>query len=287
MPHSSAFTESRSAWAFLIATLVACSPVRAGAVDVPDATYKALPCRPTIACTADLVPPGVVELEIGYIYRRLGSRANQHSVPFLLKLTLAEWAQIQFGSNGPTIASPPAPARFFDDLTLGLKLHLKDQSNDSPSLSVSATASIPLGSQEGYLRTYDAFFIAYITKDIRWLHADLNLGLNLWRLDTDLLAQPWIALALSVALPHGLGPMIELYYFRDAAPIEPADAGTLIALSYQPRPWVVFDVGVDIGLVTATRAVSAFVGATIIPLDLWDTGVERRARIERETRLER
>ncbi len=63
---------------------------------------KALPCRPTIACTADIVPPGSFELEIGYLFRKLRSPLLQHSVPFLAKLTLAEWVQLQVGGNGPT-----------------------------------------------------------------------------------------------------------------------------------------------------------------------------------------
>jgi hypothetical protein len=259
----------------------------AQAIDFPDASYKALPCRPTIACTADIVPPGVIELEMGYLYRRLARAVNQQSVPFLLKLTLAEWAQLQFGSNGPTFASMPVPARFFDDVTLGLKLHLQDQEARIPSLSFSATASIPTRAAEGYLRTYDALFIFYVTKDFAWLHADLNLGLNLWQLEAAPHTQPWLALALSVALPRGFGPMLELYYFSDAAPVAPSDAGMLVALSYQPRNWIVFDAGFDVGFVAATRSASAFAGLTFIPLDLWETSRERRARHERETRHER
>ena len=78
---------------FVVAALESSS-----AADVtPDPSYSALPCRPTIACTADFVPPGVMELELGYIYRRLGDGANQSSLPFLLKLTLLEWVQLQIG----------------------------------------------------------------------------------------------------------------------------------------------------------------------------------------------
>lgn len=244
-------------------------PTAARAVDLPDADEKALPCRPTIACTADFVPPGAVELELGYLYRRLGSGVDQHSLPFLLKLTLAEWVQLQVGSNGPTFASAAAPTRFFDDVTLGLKLHLHDQDAHTPSVSLSASASLPTAAAAGYLRTYDALFILYVTKDVRWLHADLNLGLNLWQLDATPRPQPWAALALSTTLRRGFGPMIELYYFGDAAPIAPRDGGLLVALSYQPRSWIVLDAGGDVGLVQATRAVSAFVGATILVMKLW------------------
>jgi hypothetical protein len=30
---------------------------------------QTLPCRPTIACTADIVPPGAFELETGVLFR--------------------------------------------------------------------------------------------------------------------------------------------------------------------------------------------------------------------------
>ena len=212
---------------------VAAAHPRLGAADVtPDPSYSALPCRPTIACTADFVPPGVMELESGYIYRRLGDGANQSSIPFLLKLTLLEWVQLQIGSNGPTVASAPSEARFFDDITVGLKFHLHDQTRHTPSISLSSTLSIPTFQATGYTRTYDALFTACVTKDFGWLHADWNVGGNVWRLEGPPLPQAWTALALSVPLPRHFGAMLEVYYFSDAAPVNPRDGGLLAAVSY-------------------------------------------------------
>jgi hypothetical protein len=226
----------------------------------------ALPCRPTIACTADIVPPGHLELEMGFIDRVLAHDLQQQQLPFLFKLTLARWAQLQVGSNGPTFGQAAA---YFDDATIGVKLHVHDQTRLVPSLSLSGTASLPTVSAPGYVRTYDAFWIAYITKDLDWLHADLNLGLNLWRLDGSPLVQPWIALALSVALGHGVGAMAEGYDFSDAAPVSARDAGILMAISYQPVRRLVLDVGPDIGLVHDTRILSLFIGATVLFEPLW------------------
>ncbi len=256
----------------LLVLALAASPARADLT--PDPSYSALPCRPTIACTADFVPPGVVELEAGYIFRRLGSGANENALPFLLKLTLVEWAQLQIGSNGETWVSGE---HYFDDVTAGVKLRFHRQSDHVPALSASATISIPTAAATGYVRTYDALFTAYATKDFDWLHADLNVGLNVWRLEDAPLTQAWIALALSVQIGHGFGAMLESYYFSSAAPVSPRDAGVLAAISYQPRKWIVLDAGPDLGLVPATRTASAFVGVTIIPLDLWDTDDERHA----------
>ncbi|MGE5182311.1 MAG: hypothetical protein ACM31C_09630 [Acidobacteriota bacterium] len=227
--------------------------------------YTALPCRPTIACTADFVPPGVLEIESGYLYRRLAGGVNQSSLPFLVKLTLAPWAQLQVGSNGPTLQGD---AHYLDDVTAGLKVQLRRQTAHVPSISLSATASVPTFAASGYLRTYDALAIAYVTKDLGWLHADWNLGLSAWRLDATTITQAWTALALSTPLGAGFGAMLEGYTFSDAAPIAPRDAGILAAVSYQPRWWIVLDAGPDVGL-TATRVASAFAGVTFIAGELW------------------
>ena len=98
-----------SAFGIVLAALLAASAT-AHADGWPDDRDRVLPCRPTIACTAELVPPGTFEVEAGYLYRRSGTGATQRSSPFLLKLTLAAWAQVQVGSNG-YVNEPTSPAK--------------------------------------------------------------------------------------------------------------------------------------------------------------------------------
>jgi hypothetical protein len=253
-------------WTPLALLFVACPGV-ARAVEPGDT--RTLPCRPTIACTADLVPPGAFELETGALHRRIDGAARQWTFPFLAKLTLVEWAQVQVGSNGYSFARGNVPAQYLDDATVGVKFHLLDQGETSPSLSVSGTASIPTFRGDGYLRTYDALFVVYATKDIGALHADLNVGANAWRLDGDPRPQEWIALALSTSLPRPFGVMAEGYYLTDAAPIATRDGGFLFALCHSPKRWLMFDFGGDVGWFPATRAYSVFVGMSIVPTLLW------------------
>ncbi len=243
----------------------------ARAVSLPDGETRSLPCRPTIACTADIVAPGAFELEMGYLYRRLDGGVNQHSIPFLAKLSVAEWLQIQVGGNGPTFADGPVAVRYVDDITAGLKFHLLDQRGWVPSVSVSATLSLPISAAQGFIRTYDALFTTYVSKDFGWLHADFNVGLNLWRLEGPVAVQPWTALSLSVGLPANFGTMLEGYVFAGAAPVSPRDAGVLTGATYSPEPWLVFDLGVDVGLIHATRVVSLFAGMTVVPVRWWGT----------------
>jgi hypothetical protein len=240
-----------------------------------DDNRQALPCRPTIACTADIVPPGSFELEVGYLLRKLHNSTLQHSVPFLAKLTLAEWVQLQLGSNGFTLANAPVPTSYFDDIQTGLKFHLANQAQHVPSVSGSVELSIPLAVAPGYIRTYDLLTTLYITKDFSWLHADFNLGLNLWRLDGPVLPQPWTALALSVELLGRFTVMAENYFFSDASPISSKDGGLLLAVAFPLRHWLVFDVGGDVGYFPSQRSVSALVGITILPVALWETRPQR------------
>lgn len=247
----------RSSEALLVIALLA---------GVARADVSALPCRPTIACTADIVPSGTFEVEAGYLYRRLAHEKNQSSVPFLLKLSLTDALQLQIGSNGPTFGPGQS---YFDDLIVGLKLRVTRQRERMPAIALSAEVSIPTAEAMGYLRTYDALFTGYVTKDIGWLHADYNVGLSVWQFESTPLTQLWTALALSVPIGGGFGAMIEGYVFSDAAPVAARDAGVLSAISYQPRKWLVIDAGPDVGLEHATRIVSAFVGVTIDPVALW------------------
>lgn len=224
------------------------------------------PCRPTIACTAQIEDAGLLTLEAGYLLRRLSGNVTQQSAPFLIKLSFNDWLQGQLGSNGPTAADGPTPAQFHDDVTAGIKARLLRR--ESTAVSVSATLSAPLPSQTGYLRTWDALFTGYLSQRLPLgVTADLNLGLNVWRIEGAPLPQPWAALSFNRDLPAGLTAMAEVYRFGGADPVSPRDAGLLLALSLGVASWLVFDGGVDAGL-GARRSVSIFAGATVAPARL-------------------
>jgi hypothetical protein len=265
------------ALAVAIGLAFATAPRSARAADPPDARDRTLPCRPTIACTADFVPPGTVDLEAGALFRSLGpsnprgrtSGTRQWTFPFLAKLTLEPWVQLQVGSNGLTAATGLAPQSYFDDVVVGLKFHLVDQTRRTPSISLSAEVSVPTFAGPGYVRTLDSFFTAYVTKDLGPVHADFNAGFNVWRIEQAPLSQALVALALTANVPPPFGVMGEAYFFSNAPPVAPKDGGLLFAFTHSPRPWLVFDLGADIGWFPTSRAYSLFFGMAIIPVVLW------------------
>ncbi len=248
----------------------------------PDETYRVLPCRPTISCTADLVPPGALEIEAGYLARSITSGGYVHAQPFLAKLSLFERLQLQVGSNGKvlTTGKVASEARFLDDISIGLKPKLLDQTELWPSLAVSAALSIPSWDRHpDFPFAYDASFWGYASKDVGPFHFDLNGGLNVWEFDLSPSYQPFVTLALAAPLAGDFGAILEGYSFADGhARIAPADAGILTGLTYSPRPWLMFDAGMDLGALRQQRRWSLFTGLTIIPYDFWDTDAELAKR---------
>ena len=242
--------------------------------DLPTGADHVLPCRPTIACTAELTPPGTFEIEAGVIARKLAHESRQLATPLLLKLTLEKWVQLQLGDNGYTSVTGSARASYVDNVVGGLKFHLADQDGLAPSVAFSAEFGAPtLAGQTGYVRAYDAFITGYVTKDFGPLHADFNVGFNAFGLGSfqnqpdksQTKNQEWVALALSMNLPPPFGIMAEAYDFSDAGVLAPHDAGFLFAMTVSPASWLMFDFGGDAGLVPSTRTYATFVGLTIIP----------------------
>jgi hypothetical protein len=155
---------------------VALAPTTARAADTPGEGDRALPCRPTVSCTADIAPPGTLEAEIGAFYSKLGEGERLWAYPFLLKQTFTKLLQLQVGSNGYTVVHGTETARHIDNLVVGPKIHLADQTSVVPSLAISAQASAPV-----FASAHDAaFFTAHASKDLGPLHVDVNAGADLW-----------------------------------------------------------------------------------------------------------
>jgi hypothetical protein len=250
-------------WRMLLAGLALATQAAAG-------EKLLLPCRPTIACTAELAPAGVLQLEAGYLRRALAQGVTQQSSPFLLKLTLLDWLEAQVGSNGFTVANGAAPARYFDDVQIGFKGRVKG-SRSLPTLGASVQLALPTpGMQTGYLKTTDLLLTAYLTYELpASVEADLNLGGNVLRIDGSPQVQPWAALALSRDLPLGLTAMVEGYRFAPSRPYAERDAGLLFALSWSVADWIVLDAGGDAGLFPQARRFSIFTGFSVATPRLW------------------
>jgi hypothetical protein len=235
------------------------------AMDLPNASDHALPCRPTISCTADLAAPGTLELELGETLSRSSAPVTTIQLPFLLKLTLTPFLQLQFTSNGWTFLRGATRTDFFDDLDFGAKVHFLDQSKYGPSIAVTVLAGTPVATSSHV----DTFITLHLSKDIGLFHVDANAGAIEVGLESSTASQGFGSLVLSAAVTPLLGLALESYVYSDGGPNAPHDGGVRFVATLSPRPWLVFDAGGDVGFYPSVRAFSAFAGMTIIPAVLW------------------
>lgn len=128
---------------------------------------------------------------------------------------------------------------------------LYSQADLWPSLALSAQIALPTFQEQGYVRHDDVFVTAFASKDVGAFHFDWNVGALFWGVEGSPAAQAFTALALSPSLPKPFGAALEGYYFSNAAPLAPRDAGIRAA-----------------GTVAA-RAFSLFTGVTLIPVVFW------------------
>jgi hypothetical protein len=228
-------------------------------------SVEAQPCRPTIACMAEIVPAGYFEVEAGYGGTQ-GSSTFAHSGLLLLKYSLLDRVQLQLATNSLFLAGPGLVPRAFDGVMPGLKVVLNGQGRFMPSNALSAHVMIPTQAFEGAKQqTVDAQGWWYISKDVGLLHADVNLVLNVFDLTGAPIPQGLASLALSFALPKGFGLFTEVYSAFGNADRAPLDGGSLNGISFSPIDEVVFDVGGDIGFYPGTRAFTLFAGVTFVP----------------------
>jgi hypothetical protein len=225
---------------------------------------KVLPCRPTVTCTADLAPPGTVEIELGYEFRR-SDGFDTSTIPLLIKLPIASWLELQIGDAGYTFVPG---ASYLDNVTIGAKLHVLDQTASRPSLAITATVSAPTPAQTGYAHLTDAFATAHASKDLGKLHLDADAGVIAWRLEASVVYQPWAAVAATYAVTDRIGIAVEPHAFGDASPVAAQDYGAIAAVEAAAKGWLIIDAAVDVTLSTP-QAIAALVGASIAPVRLW------------------
>jgi hypothetical protein len=257
------------------------SSAAASAADLPGPGDKVLPCRPTVACTAEISAPGQVEVEAGLQHKATsGGRAD--SAPLLFKLSLSENFQLQVGTPGPTLLSGDGSSSYFDASQVLGKLALSPREGTT----LGATAAVNLPSAAGIEKRTDGLFALLASQDLLGFHADLNLGLNVLGLgQPGQSTQGWAALSVSHELPADLTGMVEGWHSTAAGDYTGKDGGFLFALGWSPMPWLCVDVGGDVAVFGSDRRFSAFVGVTVVPVDLWG-GPQRRARAEGERKAE-
>ncbi|MDP3155797.1 MAG: hypothetical protein Q8N23_24200 [Archangium sp.] len=217
---------------------------------------KAQPCRPTVACTAELVPAGHVEVELGSLASGAGASIN-----LLTKLSLLDRLQVQLGTDN-FLAFDGAQLTAVDGAVAVLKGKLFGQAGWRPALSLSARIALPtrppLPAAQGAV---DLGGTVHLSKDLGWLHADLNGTVTAFSLRE---VQGQGALAFSTGLPANFGVALEVHStFGNRR--RPDDGGLRGVVTWSPGDRFVLDLGADLGFFRDSRAWSLFLGFVFVP----------------------
>lgn len=216
---------------------------------------KAQPCRPTVACTAELVPAGHVEVEVGVLGARAGSAVN-----VLAKVSLLDWLQVQLGSDG-FLVNQGGRSSAVDGAVGVLKARLVAQEGWRPTVSLSARAVVPTRPPLPAVQSgLDLGGTLHVSKDLGPLHVDVNGSVLVAGLQA---LQGQAALAFGVPLSEVLGAEVEVHSTVGSA--LPNDGGVRLVLQLSPAGPLVFDLGGDVGFFRQTRAWSLFAGVTFVP----------------------
>lgn len=225
----------------------------------------ALPCRPTIACMAEVVPAGTFEVEAGY-GGRVASTGVSHSGQLLLKYSLLDRLQLQLATNNVFLVGDGLAARAFDGVMPGVKVLVNEQGTWAPSNAFSLHMMFPTQSFDRAAQTtIDLQGWWYLSRDFGPVHADLNVAGTLYDLGGRRTPQGLTALAISLSLGRGFGVFTEVYSTWGNAMAIPLDGGSLNGISFAPVDSLVIDVGGDVGFYWGTRTFTAFAGVTFVP----------------------
>ena len=235
---------------------------------------SAVPNRPTIASTAEVVQSGVLELEYGFE----GGDGHQN-INGLVKLGLAKWLEVRVANNP---IQRDAGVFGTGDSGAGFKLRMISQNKKwRPTVSLLYAAILPSASHGLGLQTYGHEVQILVSKDLGKHHFDWNEGIQLFGRPYP---QPsgydrgyFSALAWSHPLRGKWGFTAELAGTSKTNDAIPETMTILFAPTYSATPRLVLDAGAYFAAYGNLPRVTAFVGVTYSIVDLYHRGKRKSA----------
>ena len=275
-PWNCACRAVRSKGVYLAALLVFCGRL-ALSQDSPPAVPEANPARPTVATPATLTPVGYLQFENGIFY---AEHSQEFSGLFALnqvtKLTVNPRLELMVQS-GPLAYSGLNGVRGVNsgDVLVGTQFVVLPGSASRPTVALSYLQRVYAGTAPDVdFGSPERSLILLISHDLGGFHFDLNGMFNEQTNDTVRRGQFGQTISISHKIKKKFGIGGELWHFTQ--PFLRSNAvGNLSALSYQPRPNMVFDAGFNRGLTSTSTRWETFAGFTyVLPHRLWKGSAE-------------
>ncbi len=243
------------------------------------------PDRPDVTNGTHIVDVGLLQIELGGLFNRIGDGRHSIGTPVTARVGLTEWLEARVGSDGfLSLTDLGERAAGLGNIQIGAKLRLWADPGGVPVLSVIPTINLPSASESKGLGSGQAdFTIAFLTGSdfLRRGHLDVNYGVGRIGAGTGLprFTQHLVSVFATAEVPGPVTPYLEAFWFSrqdpDGEPVAAIDSGAIYVIS----PRLALDGGVQIGLTSAAPSVSAFGGLSVVVGDvLGDHGVHARAR---------
>ena len=227
------------------------------------------PDRPDLTTSAELVPPGALQIETGLEYERArvggGPTQQQLTTQAVLRAGLATVLEVSLEGEPFVWQRADHDTAGSGDYTLGLKyrLYAPPEGSGGPLVAVKPfvklpTARAPIGSER-----LDAGALLLLSIGLPWgLSLDVNAGAAALgqRRPEGFLPQGIVSASLSWAATERLSTITELFFATKDERDSRANLRTTVALLYKLTPLLALDVGMRTTLVGPGPDWSAFVG---------------------------
>ncbi len=243
------------------------------------------PDRPDVTNGTHIVDVGLLQMEVGGQYARMGAHQRSLGTPLTFRVGLTEWLEARASTDGFLRQRDEASAVSGPgNVQVGAKLRLFADPGGIPVLSVLPTVNLPVASSRKGLGSGDTdVTLAVLTgTDVgKTSHVDVNYGIGSIGAGQGRphFMQQLVAVSASHSLTEQVSPYVECFWFSkqdpDGGPVVSVDAGFIQAFTAR----LALDGGVAVGLSRSAPDLSVFAGVSIIIGDvLGDHGVIARQR---------
>jgi hypothetical protein len=214
---------------------------------------RSVPSRPTIASSTDPTQCGVVELEYGLERQWPGAGAQHSDFSGGLRFGLTPNLDFHwFAGTFLSFTDPSGNHTGYGDNWLGLKYRFLTQGKRRPSLGVMYMAKVPTGDSRLGLSSgeVDHAFSFLVSKDIHPFHFDFNVIPQLIGRSEPSGFDHNVGLAWATWLPvtKRLTLVAEPYGYTALNTQTPGFASVMAGGSFQVRPRLYLDTGMDVGV---------------------------------------
>jgi hypothetical protein len=243
------------------------------------------PDRPDVTNGPHLVDIGVLQVEVGGVWSRIGSHRHSTGTPITARVGLTDWLEARVGGDGYlTVTDPNGHESGIGNVQIGAKVRLWADPGGVSLLSVLPGINLPAASEREGLGSGQADFTVAILTGTDFLthgHLDINYGVGWIGAGTGLprFTQHVMSVSASLEVPGPVTPYLESFWFSrqgpDGGPAAAVDSGAIYVIS----PRFALDGGVQLGLTDAAPSLSGFGGISVVLGNvLGERGVHARQR---------